>query len=407
MPIFEFKAVTTIGKLVTESIEAGNEQLASREIIKKGYRPISMTRKKESAASADGVGFFTKIFQKKIKVQDIVLFTQELVTLIKAGVPLLTSLEALGSQSGKEFGVILNRIYVDVMSGKSFSQALSAHPLVFSPLYVNSVRAAEMSGAMDDVLARMAVMLKADEEVKGKVKAALRYPTMVICAMAVAFLIIMLKVIPNFTKLFASFKMELPIFTKILMSMSSFMQHNFIIILVILIGGIVGFKWYTSTHKGKLWWDGFIMKIPVIGDLVIKSSMVRFTRMFETLNRSGLPIVQTLNIVSSAVGNLKVEELIKNVALGVEKGEGISGSMKKYNLFPPMVRRMISIGEQSGSLDDMLESVSKHYDVEVQNAISALTAMIEPMMTVCLGGAVAVMALGVFLPMWNMTSAIK
>jgi type II secretory pathway component PulF len=171
--------------------------------------------------------------------------------------------------------------------------------------------------------------------------------------------------------------------------------------------GFAAFKYYVKTTVGRFWFDGLKLKMPLIGNLLLKSALARFTKMFETLNRSGLPILQTLTTVGGAVGNVLIEKIIQQVALGVEKGEGIAGSMKKYNLFPSMVIRMIKIGEQSGSLDNMLSSIANHYDVEVEYAIKSLTSMIEPILTVVIGGAVIVLALGIFLPMWNMVGAVK
>jgi type II secretory pathway component PulF len=402
MPMFEYKAVTPSGQVVNETVEAPNSQKARSEITKKGYRPLSIKETKGNVGNME-----IKLFAKKIQTEEIVLFTQELVTLLKAGVPLLTSIEALSSQSSKEFGEVLNKIYVDVMSGKSFSQALDAHPKVFTKLYVNSVRAGEVSGSMDDVLSRMALLLKKDEEMKKQVKGALRYPIIVICAMIGAFFIIMLKVMPNFVNMFERMDLDLPLPTKILITLSKFMQANWGYV-VFLIGGVaLGLYLFIRTEKGRFWWDGLMMRFPITGNLVIKTAMARFTKMFETLNRSGLPIIQTLNTVCTSVGNVVIEGMIREVALNIEKGQGIAASMKKFELFPPMVIRMISIGEQSGSLDNMLESIAEHYETEVGYAVKGLIAMIEPILTVFIGGGVIVMAMAIFMPMWNMVGAIK
>jgi MSHA biogenesis protein MshG len=405
MPAFEVKAITPQGRVVTEMLDAPNEQGVSREILKKGYRPISIKRKKavkQASGRSDG-----DLFKKKIKTEEIVLFTRELVTLLRAGVPMLTALEALGSQSGKALGDVLNQIYVSVMSGKSFSQALALHPKVFNKLFVNSVYAGEMSGSLDEVLERMVGVLKHDEETKKKVKAALKYPIFVVCAMIGAFIIIMTAVVPKFAGIFAGLGAELPIFTKILLGLSQACEKYLVHFLVIAGAGFIGFKFMLKNPKGRHWWDGFLLKIPLIGPLVTKSAMARFTKMFETLNKSGLPILQTLNTVAGAVGNTAIEKTIQQVATGVEQGQGISGAMKKSNLFPPMVVRMIAIGEQSGSLDEMLGSVAEHYDVEVEYAVKGLTSMIEPILTLALGGAVVVMAFGIFLPMWGLVGAMK
>jgi len=409
MPSFQFKAVTSAGQVVSNVMEATSEAAASKELYQKGYRPIFLKAVRGASAgqTAGGAKGEIALFAKKVKPDDIVQFTRQLVTLLRAGVPMLTALDALRDQTSKMFGEIINRIYVEVMSGKSFSQALDMHPKAFSKLYVNSVKAGEMSGSLDIVLDRMSNLIKHDEETKKKVKAAMQYPTFVIVAMCLAFVVIMVKVVPNFAKLFQGLGMALPLPTRILLGISAFFQKYVLFIAGGAVGSFLGFRSYIGTPKGRFWWDGFKLKAPLIGNLTLKSAMARFTRMFETLNRSGLPILQTLTTVSGAVGNVVIEKQIKNVALGVEKGEGISGSMKKSNLFPPMVNRMIAIGEQSGSLDSMLENIANHYDTEVEYAIKGLTTMIEPIITVALGGAVVVMALGIFLPMWSMVGAIK
>jgi MSHA biogenesis protein MshG len=405
MPAFEYRAVTASGEIVTDVIEAANAQNATRELYNKGYRPISLkatkAQKTEQAASSGGM------FAKKVKLDELILFTKELVTLLQAGVPMLTSLEALSEQSASHFGQILRDMNVSIMSGKSLSQAMDMHPKVFSKLYVNSVRAGEVSGSLDDVLLRLVSVLKHDAETRKKVKGALKYPMFVISAMIIAFAVIMIKVVPNFSKMFESFNMDLPLPTRLLMGTSTFLQQ-YILLIMLVVGALAGgFIFYTHTPKGKLWWDTTLLKIPVIGNLVLKSTMARFTKMFETLNRSGLPIIQTLTTVSMAVGNTFIENVIKEVTVGIEKGQGIAGSMKKYPIFPPLVIRMISIGEQSGSLDDMLDSVSQHFDMEVEYAVEGLTSMIEPILTVFIGGAVVVLAMGIFLPMWGMIGMVK
>lgn len=405
MPSYEYKAVTNSGQIVTEIFEAPNESVVSREIYGRGYRPISIKLKKVVKASSGSAGFSP--FEKKVKTDELVLFTNELVTLLKAGVPMLTALEALGSQSSKQMGEILNKIYVDVMSGKSFSQALDRHPKVFSKLYVNSVRAGEISGSLDDVLSRMAAVLQHDEETKKKIKSAMKYPIFVVCAMIGAFIIIMTMVVPKFALIFRGLNVELPLPTRILLAISDFAQKYVFHLLGTIGLGIIAFKYVLKNPKGRLWWDGVKMKIPLIGPIVIKGAMARFTKMFETLNRSGLPILQTLNTVATAVGNQLIEKTIRQVSAGVEGGQGIAGAMKRYPVFPPMVVQMVAIGEQSGSLDDMLLSVANHYDVELEHAIKGLTSMIEPILTVVLGLAVVVMAFGIFLPMWDLVGAVQ
>jgi len=409
MPLFQYKAVTSTGQVITDVLDAPNEQGVTSELFKKGYRPIAVKKQKGESKSMQAGGQSSAIpfMAPKIKMEEIILFTRQLVTLLRAGVPMLTALEALGDQSSKIFGAMVKKIIVDVSTGKSLSQALDQHPKVFSKLFVNSVKAGEMSGSLDDVLERMSELIRHDLETSKKVKAAMQYPIFVTCVMVLAFIVIMIKVVPNFSELFKGLGMALPLPTRILIAISQFMQKNVLYIASAGFVGFLGFRAYIKKPAGRFWWDNQKMKAPLIGNLILKSAMARFTHMFETLNRSGLPILQTLATVGGSVGNVVIEKSIQQVALGVEKGEGIAGSMKKHSLFPSMVVRMISIGEQSGSLDSMLSSISGHYDVEVDYAIKKLTAMIEPILTICIGAAVVVLALGIFLPMWSMVGAIK
>jgi len=348
---------------VSNVVDATSEQAAIRELIEKGFRPIAVKPvggKSSARVATTGTGQAKtgiSLFQKKVKADELIMFTRQIMTLLRAGVPMLTALEALREQSTKTFGDVINKIYVDVMAGKSFSQALDQHPHVFSKLYVNSVKAGEMSGSLDVVLERLVALIKHDQETKKRVKSALQYPIFVVCAMIVAFIVVMTKVVPNFAKLFEGLHVALPLPTRILLGASKFMQNYILYILGVMGVGLVAFRWYIGTPSGRFWWDGL--------------------------------------------------KQIHQVALGVEKGEGISGSMKKSELFPPMVNRMIAIGEQSGSLDNMLNSIATHYDTEVEYAIKNLTGMIEPILTIVIGAAVVVLALGIFLPMWGLIGAVK
>lgn len=404
MPSFEYKALTSSGKVVQEVVESPNKERVTREIFKKGYKPVSVRLVKEEAQKKGGE---LQLFKKKIKVDQIVLFTRQMVTLLRAGVPLLTSLEALGSQSNNEMKEVLNKVYVSVMSGKSLSQALADHPKVFSQLYVNSVYAGEMSGNLDEVLDRLVTVIEHDADTRRKVKGAIKMPLFVLSFMIVAMYVLLTQVVPKFGDMFASMDMQLPFFTRFLIGVSDFFVQYGAFVLGGIVAGVIGFSLYIKTEAGRLRWDEFKMKIPIIGDVINKSVMTRFTKMFETLNRSGLPIIQTLQTVSQAVGNAAIEQSIKRVALGVEKGQGIAGSMKRINLFPPLVMRMISIGEQSGSLDEMLSSIANHYDLEVEYSIKSLTSMIEPVLTIVIGGGVLILMLGIMMPMWGMVGALN
>jgi len=402
MPVFEYKAYNDAGAEITNTIEAANSGEVVERLEKLGYLPINIDAK----SKAGEITLFSG--RKKLKEVDIIMFTRQLVTLLKAGVPLLSCLEALMDQTDNEsLKEIVQEIYVDIESGMSLSESLKKHPKEFSELYVNSIQAGEAGGALDEVLERLSQLMEHDMQTKSRVKSAMRYPIIVIVSLVVAFITLMLLVVPNFIDLFESMNVELPLPTRLLIGFHSALVNYWYLLIAAL--GALGFAFqrYKKTERGAYQWDMFLINAPVIGDLNLKTAMSRFTRMFETLNSSGLPIMQTLDIAAKTVGNEVIAREIDKAAEGVLKGEGLAGPLSSGEIFPPMVVRMISIGEQSGSLDDMLLNVSEHYDSEVEYAVKNLTSMIEPILTVGVGVIVLFLALAIFLPMWDLTKLAK
>lgn len=398
MPDFEYKAIDDSGMEVIQVIEASSADEVAEKLDKMGYLPINIKEKK----AASSISLFKK--KKKIKQAEVIVFTRQLVTLLKAGVPLLSCLEAMVKQTDNEdLQTVIQDIYVDIESGHSFSDALSKHPDIFSELYVNSIKAAEMGGALDEVLERVAYLLEHDMETQSRIKSAMRYPIIVIISLGMAFIGLMLLVVPNFISLFDSMKIELPLPTRLLIGFHHILTEYWYVLVLVIAVVYFGFTRYIKTEKGAYQWDKFKINIPLLGPLNLKSSMSRFTRMFETLNSSGLPILQTLDIASKTVGNLVISKEIEKAAYGILQGEGIAEPLGRGNIFPPMVVRMIAIGEQSGSLDTMLLNVSNHYDTEVDYAVKNLTSMIEPILTIGVGVIVLFLATAIFLPMWDLT----
>ncbi|HEX9655115.1 MAG TPA: type II secretion system F family protein [bacterium] len=398
MPIFEYKAIDETGSEVNEAIEAQDAGRVAEQLDKMGYFPI---RIREKGASGDIEIFSTK---KKVKQDDLIVFTKQLVTLLKAGVPLLSALEALVEQADNEtLKEIVKRVYVDIESGLSFSEALGKHPKIFSDLYVNSIKAGEMGGALDEVLERLAELLDHEQVTKARIKSAVRYPIIVVVSLVLAFTALMLLVVPKFIDLFSKLGVDLPLPTRVLIGFyTALTTYWYFVVGALLILAIAFYK-YIRTEKGAYQWDMFMIKVPILGPLTLKTAMSRFTRMFETLNSSGLPILQTLEISSKTVGNQVVGKEIERATIGILQGQGIAGPLSQGKIFPPMVIKMISIGEQSGSLDDMLMNVSRHYDTEVDYAVKNLTSMIEPILTVGVGVIVLFLALAIFMPMWDLT----
>ena len=398
MPVFQYKAVDPSGVEVVDSIEASDATMVADRLDGLGYLPLSIKEEKASKSLE------WSIFRRKIKDIEIIVFSKQLVTLLKAGVPLLACLEALVEQiENVEFKDIIQNIHVDIESGVSFSGALEKHENVFSPLYVNSVRAGEAGGALDRVLERLALLMEHDHETKARVKSAMRYPIIVVVSLVLAFTTLMLLVVPKFITLFSKLGVELPLPTRILIGTHHIIASYWYVVL-----GIVGVLYfalmkYIKTERGAYRWDQFLIALPLFGDLNLKTAMSRFARMFETLNSSGLPILQALEITSKTVGNVVVGKEIERVSYGVLQGKGLAEPLSEGKIFPPMVVRMLAIGEQSGSLDDMLLNVSGHYDMEIEYAVKNLTSLIEPILTVVMGIVVLFLALAIFMPMWNLT----
>jgi len=404
MPLFEYKALSDTGTLIVNTVEAASSSVVAEQLERLGYMPIRISEKRQSLLT--NLALFKK--NPKVKRDDIIIFTRQLVTLLRAGVPLLSTLEALAEQSANPgMKAVINAIHADVEGGTSFSEALSKHPRIFEELYVNSIKAGEVGGALDEVLERLAFLMEHDRETRARVKAAMRYPIIVVVSLCIAFVVLIMLVVPKFIAMFKKVGVELPLPTRILIGIHYTLQHYWWLMLGVIGVAAFAFRRWIKTERGRYHWDHFKLNAPIFGNLVLKTSMSRFTRMFETMNSSGLPILQTLDVVARTVGNAVVAKEIEKASLGIRKGEGIALPLKQSKFFPPMVIRMIAIGEQSGSLDEMLLNVSKHYDMEVDYAVKNLTSMIEPVLTVALGFVVLFLALSIFLPMWDLTKMVK
>ncbi len=402
MPFFQYKAIGEAGAEVTDVMEAADPTVVAEQLERLGYLPVHIIEKRRSG------GLKLLSGKRKIKQQELIVFTKQMVTMLKAGVPLLATLEALVEQTENEaLRELLRKIYGEIESGSSFSDALQHHPDVFSELYINSIHAGEVGGALDAVLERLAQLMAHDHETRQRIKSAMRYPMIVVVSLIVAFITLMIVVVPNFIDLFNKMNVPLPLPTRILIGIHGAIVNYWHLLLAAV--GAVGFALnrYKKTEKGAYQWDRMRIALPVLGELNMKTAMSRFTRMFETLNSSGLPILQTLEITSRTVGNAVIGKELEKVSYGILQGEGLAGPLSNSRVFPPMVTRMISIGEQSGSLDDMLLNVSQHYDTEVDYAIKNMTSMIEPILTVAMGIMVLFLALAIFLPMWDLTNLVQ
>lgn len=404
MPKFKYKAKDKFGKLVSGVMSGEDSGAVARHLGSGGYAPISIEETKDVADLLGGVGH---LFEN-IKPQDMALFTRQLLTLQQAGVSLLTSLSTIAKQTeNPRFKNIINELEVSIEQGASFSAALAKYPDIFPELYVNMVKAGESSGTLEEMLLRLAEFEEKEMETVAKIKAATRYPIIVLIALFFAFLVMVNFVVPKFTGIYGTFSAQLPLPTRALLGLSYIMRHYWFLIIAVISGSVYMFLRYIKTKKGRLAWDTFKLKVPVFGKLTTMLVMARFARTLAVLLKSGLPVLQVLDIVSRTVGNAKLSNAIDELSVSVKEGKGISTPMASSGLFPPMVLQMVAIGEETGKIDELLLKVSEYYDQQSDYMMDNLSAMIEPVFVLGLGAMVLSMALAIFLPMWNLVGIFK
>lgn len=400
MPHFKYIVKDQSGKTATSSVESQNRDSAIELLRKQGLTIISLDEGKVSGAKVEQ-------FAKKVKLDDLVIFSRQLSTMVEAGIPLVNVLDILSQQIEKKgFAAIIKKIRDDVEAGSSFSQALTRHPGVFSTLYINMVRAGESSGMLDEILNRVATYLEKTSALQRKVKSAMVYPVAVISISIVITIFLLVKVVPTFQGIFDMLGGDLPLPTQILILVSSILRKWFIFGLISIIVLIIAITRYAKTEKGKLFFDGLILKLPVFGDLVRKVSVAKFSRTLSTLVKSGVPILGSLDIVAKTSGNKVVEVAVNNSKNAVREGKNLAEPLSKSAVFPPMVVRMISVGEQAGELEKMLSKIADFYDEQVDAAVAGLTSIIEPMIILFLGIVVGGIVLSIFMPIFKITEII-
>jgi type II secretory pathway component PulF len=399
MAIFNYRAINNAGQVTVDSIEAPNIGFVTEHLDRLNYLPLQITEKK--GASLKGK---TK---KKVDPKEVIVFTKQFATLFKAGVPLLSCLEALEEQANSEMmKEVIKDISNSVQSGKPLCDSFKSHKHIFSDLYVDMIQVGEIGGVLDQVLFRLVTFMEHDFEIKTNIKKATRYPLIVVVGIIVASIVLILLVVPKFVTIFAKMKVELPLPTKILIGINTAFTGYWYIVFPLLIAIFFGFRFYVRTPHGRRFWDKTKLKLPIFGALNLKSSISRFAKTFETLNRSGLPILQNLSIVAQTIGNVIISDEIYKIISGVKEGQGLAQPIRKSEIFPPVVVQMISIGEKSGALDDMMTNIADYYDQEVDYTVKNLTTLIEPLITVALGGIILFLALAIFMPMWNMLGSM-
>ena len=413
MSVYSYKAVDSKGKVIKGNLQAQTDAEASAQISQLGYFPISINKGKKNIRlkGKKKLSIGKYLIRKRVQrasSKSIIIFIRQFSTIVKAAVPILEGLKVLSAQSeDKNLKQALSQVVKDIEGGSKLSEAMSQHPGIFTPLVVNTIMAGEVGGILDKVLLELADVLEEEQEIKAGVSGALRYPLIVVVILIIALYILSVYVLPNVVNIYAGKVVELPLPTQIMMFVgNAFSKYWFLtmISVAVIFGGI---KSLLNTPAGKWWYCDLQFKLPVFGKIYNKIIMLRFNSLFKLLYESGLPILRTLDIVKNTIGNVVLMKEIDTVKEEVSAGKGISSYILKSPLFPQLVGYMISIGEKTGSLPNMLGAVCDYYTREVRVQLKNLTTLIEPIMTVVLAGVVVVMALAILMPMWNMISVMK
>jgi type II secretory pathway component PulF len=403
MPQYEYKARDKEGNLRAGTMEARAKEAVADQLSGQGYIPVLIEEQKPPLLGPDFLERFTRV-----KPQDLIIFSRQLGTLMNSGIPFMQSLTTMERQTeNPRLKKTIASIRRDVEAGGSFSTALAKHPAIFSKLYVSMVQAGETAGILDDILDRLALLAEHEAETRARVKAAVRYPLIVVAAICAAFAFLVSFVIPRFAGIFAQFKTELPLPTRVLININYVIQHYWYLIVLgtgLLVWGIL---WYVRTPNGRWQWDRLKLKLPVFGILFQKVALSRFARIFGALQKSGISMMLTLEIAEETLGNVVIARAVEEMRESLRAGKGLSGPMEASGLFPPLVVQMMAVGEETGNIDTMLNKVSDYYDRDVEYTIRNLSTLIEPILLLFIGGMVLFLALAIFLPMWNLMSLFR
>lgn len=406
MAQFEYRGRTARGDLVQGRIEADSADAVAGQLFNTGITPIDISERRESTDALTQLR--RALAARAPTLDDVLLFTRQMYSLTKAGVPIVRGLVGLReSTRNLVLKDAIDHVVDSLEAGRDLASSLSRHPRIFDPLYVSMIRVGENSGRLTEAFDQLYKYLSVEKETRKQVKSALRYPTLVIGAIVIATIILTVKVIPTFAGIFERFHLELPLATRLILGISGFMTQWWPVLLVAAIAGTAGFGMWTRTEAGRYRWDKMKLSLPVAGDIILRATLARFSRAFAMAYRSGVPMIQTLSLCARAVDNEFIGARIADMRDGVERGESVSRTATATGLFTPLVLQMMSVGEETGALDDMLDETADFYEREVEYDVKNLASLIEPVLTVAIGVMVLVLALGIFLPMWDLVQIAR
>lgn len=401
MAVFKYVAKNREAQTLSGALEAKNQGEA--ENILRGQNLVII-----SLRETQGKGLQKKKLSGRVALDDLVIFSRQLATMIDSGMTLVSSLDILKNQTeNKMLSQIIHQLYNDVETGKSFCDAIAKYPAAFSEFYVNMIKAGEASGTLDAVLERLAVYLEKTAALRRKVQSSLVYPAVIVSMAVLITSVLLIKVVPTFKSIFETLGGKLPLPTQILILISDVFRQSFLVLIIITIALLFLLKRYVDTPKGRYLFDKLILRLPIFGTLFLKAAVARFTRTFSTLVKSGIPILNALEIVAKTSGNKVIEEAIENSRQAVRQGESISGPLERSKVFPVMVVRMIGVGEKTGELEKMLGKIADFYEDQVDSAVSGLTSIIEPVVIAFLGIVIGGIVIALFLPIFKISELVS
>ncbi len=403
MARFQYSGRRGSGEAVSGVVEAVDKGAVAAQLTGNGITPITIDAL-QARASAPSVSFLERFRQRPPDIDDLIFFSRQMYALMKAGVPILRAMAGLAETArNPRMAETLERIGDDLESGHTLSSSLARHPKIFSNLYVSIVQVGENTGQMDEAFIQMARYLEQEKDTRNRIRQATRYPKIVLGAITIALVVINIVVIPAFAKVFSGFRMELPWATRALLGVSEFFVQYWPFMLIGVIAAIWWWRRYTASDSGRYWWDRNKLRVPVIGGILLRATLARFARSFAISFRAGVPLVQALVTVARAVDNSYVGEKINGMRSGIERGDSLTRTAAASGLFTTLILQMLQVGEETGSVDDMLLEAAEFYEREVDFELKYLSDAIEPILIVAIGVMVLILALGVFLPMWDLT----
>jgi len=405
MADYRYRGRSNNGQVVTGVIDASNETGAADALIKRGIMPTDIALAQQQASNTMGK---LELFKQPVTSDDLIVFTRQMYALTKAGIPILRAMEGLAENtSNKTLSEVLFDMVEQLQRGRQLSAAMSKHPKVFPRLLVSVVHVGENTGQLDESFLQLSDYLAKEQETRKAIKTALRYPTFIMIALTIAMFVLNIFVIPTFASMFSRFGTELPLTTRILIGTSNFFVAYWPLMLLTIAVSLTLWIRFIATERGRYWWDSVKVRIPLVGDIVMRSLLSRFARSFSVMIRAGVPLTQGLSLVAEAVDNSWMGRKIVDIRRNIEKGDSMTRSTRSSQLFTPLVLQMIAVGEETGRVDEMLTEVADYYEREVDYDLKRLTARIEPIMLVVVAAMIGVMALGIFSPMWDMMGAYQ